>query len=66
MAEVSNFSIACQVECSPLCDIVWLKDGAYIGDDDERYSIRRELAICLMACLQYDIGIFFIVVARPK
>ena len=41
MAEVGNFSINCQVECSPLCDIVWLKDGAYIADDDDRYTISK-------------------------
>ena len=41
MAEVGNFSLKCQVECSPLCDIVWLKDGAYIGDDDDRYTISK-------------------------
>jgi len=39
MAEVSNFSIECQVECSPLCEIVWLKDGVAINEDDERYNI---------------------------
>jgi hypothetical protein len=41
MAEVANFSLKCQVECSPLCDIVWLKDGAYIASDDERYTISK-------------------------
>jgi len=39
MAEVSNFSIECQVECSPLCKIVWLKDGLALDNDDERYTI---------------------------
>jgi len=39
MAEVSNFSIECQVECSPLCEIVWLKDGLALDEDDERYTI---------------------------
>jgi hypothetical protein len=28
-----------QVECSPLCEIVWLKDGGFISSDDERYTI---------------------------
>ena len=28
-----------QVECSPLCEIVWLKDGVAINEDDERYII---------------------------
>lgn len=28
-----------QVECSPLCKIVWLKDGMAINEDDERYTI---------------------------
>jgi len=40
MAEVSNFSIECQVECSPLCEIFWLKDGMPIDEDDERYTIN--------------------------
>merc|ERR1712241_407784 len=38
MAEVSNFSIECQVECSPLCEIVWLNDGMAL-EEDERYTI---------------------------
>ena len=29
-----------QVECSPLCGIVWLKDGLAIDEDDERYTIE--------------------------
>ena len=29
-----------QVECSPLCEIVWLKDGVAINEDDERYIIQ--------------------------
>ena len=28
-----------QVECSPLCEIVWLKDGMALNEDDERYTI---------------------------
>ncbi|CAB4061168.1 unnamed protein product [Lepeophtheirus salmonis] len=32
MATTENFSLSCQVECSPLCDIFWLKDGiSYCG-----------------------------------
>jgi hypothetical protein len=27
------------VECSPLCEIVWLKDGLALDEDDERYTI---------------------------
>ena len=41
MAGTSNFSLSCQVECKPLCRIVWLKDGAPIGDDDVRYSMSH-------------------------
>ena len=29
-----------QVECSPLCEIVWLKDGMPIDGDDDRYTIN--------------------------
>ncbi|XP_059086621.1 hemicentin-1-like isoform X5 [Tigriopus californicus] len=43
MAESDNFSVECQVECSPLCDIFWLKDGIPIGEDDERFSINTTL-----------------------
>ena len=41
MAGTSNFSLHCQVECKPLCRIVWLKDGAPIGNDDVRYSMSH-------------------------
>jgi hypothetical protein len=39
MSSAELFSVQCQVECSPLCSISWLKDGAQIADDDERYTI---------------------------
>ena len=39
MGEIGNFTINCQVECSPMCDIVWLKDGAAISEDDDRYTM---------------------------
>jgi hypothetical protein len=42
MAEAENFSVSCQVECSPRCGIVWLKDGVQIDDDDDRFSIVSE------------------------
>ncbi|XP_071742756.1 hemicentin-1 isoform X9 [Lepeophtheirus salmonis] len=42
MATTENFSLSCQVECSPLCDIFWLKDGIPIADDDSRYTIITE------------------------
>ena len=42
MGEVRNFSINCQVECYPMCDVVWLKDGAALASDDERYTIVKE------------------------
>ena len=39
MSTAPNFSVSCQVECSPLCDISWLKDGIPIAEDDERFNI---------------------------
>ena len=39
MSEADEFSMQCQVECSPLCDIYWLKDGTLISEDDERFTI---------------------------
>ncbi len=39
MSEAEEFSVRCQVECSPLCSIYWLKDGTLISDDDDRYTI---------------------------
>ena len=41
MAGTSNISLSCQVECKPICTIFWLKDGAPIGDDNERYSMSH-------------------------
>ena len=43
MSEAAEFSVQCQVECSPLCDVFWLKDGAPIGGDDDRYTITRQV-----------------------
>ena len=43
MAESANFSIQCQVECSPICDIFWLKDGVPIAEDDPRFDINTTL-----------------------
>ena len=42
MSEAAQFSVQCQVECSPLCDVFWLKDGAAIADDDDRYTITSD------------------------
>ena len=42
MSEAAQFSVQCQVECSPLCDVFWLKDGAPIADDDDRYTISGD------------------------
>ena len=35
-----NVSLLCQVECSPLCDILWLKDGVPITDNSDYFTIR--------------------------
>ena len=43
MSEAAEFHVECQVECSPICDIYWLKDGVPIADDDERYTVTKEL-----------------------
>ena len=45
MSEAAQFSVQCQVECSPLCDVFWLKDGAPIADDDDRYTIRYTIVL---------------------
>ena len=29
-----------QVECSPLCDILWLKDGVPIQDNSDYFTVR--------------------------
>ena len=39
-ASSRNVSLLCQVECSPLCDILWLKDGVPITDNSDYFSIR--------------------------
>ena len=39
-ATSSNVSLLCQVECSPLCDILWLKDGVPITDNSDYFTIR--------------------------
>ena len=41
MSEAEHFSVQCQVECSPLCNVYWLKDGTLISDDDDRYTITN-------------------------
>ena len=38
-ASSSNVSLLCQVECSPLCDILWLKDGVPISENSDFFSI---------------------------
>jgi len=35
-----NVSLLCQVECSPLCDILWLKDGVPIQDNSDYFTVR--------------------------
>ena len=49
MSEAAEFSVQCQVECSPLCDVFWLKDGEPIAGDDDRYTITRQV-IPLVNC----------------
>ena len=39
-ASSANVSLLCQVECSPLCDILWLKDGVPITDNSDYFTIR--------------------------
>jgi len=39
-ATSANVSLLCQVECSPLCDILWLKDGVPITDNSDYFTIR--------------------------
>ena len=29
-----------QVECSPLCDILWLKDGVPIQENSDYFTVR--------------------------
>ena len=40
LTTAKEVSISCQVECYPLCDIIWLKDGLPLGDT-EFYTIKK-------------------------
>ena len=42
VSEAHNFSATCRVECAPACAISWLRDGAPISDDDDRFAIEEE------------------------
>lgn len=36
-----EISLACRVECVPVCEIEWFKDGVGIDDDNKRYYINQ-------------------------
>ena len=41
LTTAKEVSMSCQVECYPLCDIIWLKDGLPLGDTAEFYTIKK-------------------------
>jgi hypothetical protein len=38
--ESQKVSLACQVECSPLCEISWFKDGVPILSHTDYYTVK--------------------------
>ena len=42
LADAANFSLFCQVECSPLCDVFWLRNDVIIDESDERFTVLTE------------------------
>ncbi|XP_065562722.1 hemicentin-1-like isoform X7 [Artemia franciscana] len=36
----SETSVSCRVECAPMCEIIWFKDGVLIEDDSPLYQIE--------------------------
>lgn len=38
---VSAMSLVCRVECVPICEITWFKNGVGIETDNDQYSIRN-------------------------
>jgi len=37
----SDFSLLCQVECDPICKIIWFKDEDTINPEDDGYEVKE-------------------------
>lgn len=43
LSDDPDFVITCQVECDPVCDVVWLKDDLVVEAEDEMFEIIEEV-----------------------
>ncbi|RZF42221.1 hypothetical protein LSTR_LSTR004370 [Laodelphax striatellus] len=43
LMNAQKISISCRVECSPICSIIWTKNGRVIDQSNTRYSVQTSI-----------------------